>query len=244
MGWRDVNGGSNRCKGRSVSGLRRDGSRRVRDRSRRVRIGHRVRLGEFVQVAGWIRAARVGAADSDRQLRLYGVVRIRHVAVLVPECIEVHLDAGCDQLANAVEECREAAPALLVEWNCDMIATFEDGADQARQNRRRSDLDEGACAAVVHCVDHLDEAHRARKLAGELGPHRCDIVARVRLCGLVRKNGHRGSTERDVIEEVGEVGARSADDRRMECGRHRQPLGGDTGSGELGLDLFDRFGRA
>ena len=121
---------------------------------------------------------------------------------------------------------RPAAP-LRVERDGPVVAAVEDAADQPGQDRRRADLDERARAAAY--IDSIISTNRTGRdeLARQLGTHRVDVVARVGRRGLVGVDRHVGRRERDVVEERGERIARSADDRRVERGGDRQPLGGD-----------------
>ena len=152
--------------------------------------GHGVRLGEFVQIFGWIGARVVGSVDRNREFRLPGVVRVRHLAVPAPQCSQLHVDPGSCESAEAVEQGRDAASPLLVERNSQVFAVVENVVDQAGQDRRWPDLDERAGATGVHRLDHLDEPDRLGELARQLDPHRIDVVVRVRRRGLVGVDRH------------------------------------------------------
>ena len=51
----------------------------------------------------------------------------------------------------------------------------EGGADKRRENRARPDLDEHACAGLVHCLNHFAESDGAGEMVGQ---------ARGDLCGM------------------------------------------------------------
>ncbi len=138
-------------------------------------------------------------------------MRVRQVAVLAPQCVEVHVDSGSCESTEPVEQGREATAALLVERDCQVIAAVENVADQTGQYRRWPDFDERSRSAGVHRFDHVDEPDGVGQLARQLGTHRIDVVVWVGRSGLVGMNRHDGRRECDVIEEHREGIARSAD---------------------------------
>ncbi len=185
-----------------------------------------------------VRARIVGAVDGDGQSRLVDFVWVLHVCVFAPEGIEIHGDTGSRELTDPAEKGGQAVGGLVVERNRPVVTAVQDLVDEAGEDVRGPDFDEGARAAVVHRLDHLDEANRLGELSAELDPHR-GAVGRVGLCGLVGIYGNEWGVERDLTEEVGERRARRADHIGMERGGHGEASCREAFVAEERFDALD-----
>ena len=210
-------------------GGRGDHGRRARPRRVRGReLGRAARRG--------IRLARVAPADLHRELRRGGLVRLGRQPVRREERRRVHGKPGGDEAREGDEERVDAVAPLPVQAHRDVGTPFENPRHEARQDRSGTDLEERARAGGVHRLDHLDEAHRVRHLAGE-GRLQGRGPGVVRSGEGVRVDRDAGLAEGEVGEETRERLARPRDDAGVERRRDREPLERDPFRRELRLEL-------
>ena len=88
---------------------------------------------------------------------------------LGPQRREVERVARDGDLGEALPERGDAVLAGAVERDRGVRAIAEDAAHHRGEHAARPDLDEGAGAAGVHRLDHLDEAHALGDRGPELG---------------------------------------------------------------------------
>ena len=153
--------------------------------------------------------------------------------VVEPDQVQRHTVGG--ERGQTAVPAAQVGDLRIVQRDRQVRGIAEDLVDQAGEHPARADLDEAGDAVGGHRLDHFAEPHRLPNLVGELSGR----LVTVGCGGGVGVDGQMGLTERQRVQVLGERRRALGDDRRMERGRHSEPLGPQTGCGSGLLDTLD-----